>query len=376
MGLLALLTLVGAAPASGADDLQQRVDALAQQIHFRYRHHAPSLLERRAAVAEALDRWNDADTSGEAGDENLLRMGAWLDRALAAVMPGGSGAIPSPPEFIEEIVIPPALPLAVEPRLVQSEPEGERVDVAPEPIAPPPAAGTARVETASPPPAPVAPAPVAPTQSAAARSRFVGPRATRTVVAKPVTPPSPVPASPAAATPTTPPPVSRSKWSRHPSAAPLEWTDPFKTDPEASPNPLRGGTPRAARRPSFDTGSVRIDVRLLEAEVRGYNAALRSLHAAVLTLGEGDLAPLAAATDELEQLAERRAFIDLYRGGLSAAERGSIPDLPSQELVRELVRRKVRELAERGTARRSADRDLLERLSDRLAADERDGASY
>ena len=91
---------------------------------------------------------------------------------------------------------------------------------------------------------------------------------------------------------------------------------------------------------------------------RGYNAALRSLQSAVMRLAESDTAALAAAEEELGQLDERRQFLDLYREGLSPAEQRALPELPSADVVRELVRRKSAALSGLGPQSRRDEQRL------------------
>ena len=102
--------------------------------------------------------------------------------------------------------------------------------------------------------------------------------------------------------------------------------------------------------------STTVNLRQLSADIRGYNAALRSLQSAVMQLKESDIAALAAAEEELDRLDERRQFLDLYREGLTSDEESVLPESPSAEVVRELVRRKTETLSDRASSSQRDER--------------------
>ena len=378
-------------PSLQGPSLQDRVDALAQQIYRRYQHYPPALAARRGAAEQVLSAWNEVapDGEGSASAANVERMSEWLAAALRAVMPGGPGELPAAPEFEEPQVEAPAVveeelpfdeppatpdaraatptekvtpPVELEPKTTSVvEPERSRLKVSDpvvtidNPYVNDAAPATRRAESS------VNPLRQSPRRSDSqvgskpTESQFAGPRAT----AKPVVPaPEVREADPGA--------PQRSKWSQHPSAAPLEWRDPFADDPTASPNPLRSGSRHETRRPelrlsrstipSRQSRSTKVNLRQLSADIRGYNAALRSLQSAVMGLKESDIAALAAAEEELDRLDERRQFLDLYREGLTPAEERVLPASPSAEVVRELVRRKTETLSDRSSSSLRDDR--------------------
>jgi hypothetical protein len=379
--------------------LQDRVDALSQQITFRYQHYAPALASRRAAAEEVLAAWNKVAPLGDpqGSDENAARLADWLDAALRAVMPGGSGEFPPAPEFVAPVVtspeaqppeevVPTGPPGSADPTDGTPAPESEAAPATRQPtrqsrlkvIDPVTTIENPYVDDTAPAPRQTAeqrpsvnplrqlPKSQSPKSQSLeiqsprtaepvgrgepAKSQFVGPRA----AAKPVAP---------AVKPREVESSQRSKWSQHPSAAPLEWRDPFTDDPAASPNPLRSGNRHEALRPEFRASpSTRVDLRQLSAEIRGYNAALRSLQSAVMGLAANDTAALAAAEQELGQLDERRQFLDLYREGLSPIEQRALPDSPSADVVRELVRRKSEAISSLGPQSRRDERRAQQRL--------------
>lgn len=332
-----LVMMVAIAPAQtlpsvpNKASLQDRVDRLAEQIHLRHRHHEPSLEKHRDAVAAVLTEWNRVSQSGDSIN-NRQQLASWLDAAMRAVMPGGSNAMPGVPSF-EEPIAPITTIETLAPRAT------------PEAIPPPIVAAT-------------------PAKSATPRSQFSAPRSQQVPsqprsAAKPVTP---------AAEPAVQPKPQRSKWSRNPSAAPLEWRDPFADDPSASPNPLRSGVRHKALRPTVRTArSVRIDLRQLAADIRGYNVALRELQATVLGLSDSDIFGLANAAEELGRLEERHGFLALYRSGLSVGRQAALPDSPPVQLVRELVLRKAAVLTQQGPPQQRDEQRALEELKERLA---------
>lgn len=333
--------VVGAATAQTSSPtgptLQDRVEALAQQIGFRYRYRESARLAHRDQVERVLSDWNRL-ADGEANRENRALMADWLDRALRAEMPGGSGDLPASPQFSSE----PTAPTPI-------EPEPETIEAETNPIDDPQTEPRGEVTEPSP----------KPSSPAAAEETTLQPRPARRTMAKPVSP-EPEQREPAG--------PARSKWSRHPAAAPLEWRDPFETDSAASPDPLRSGTRYETQRPTFeDHSAVRIDRRQLEAQVRGYNAALRELQLRVMNLGADDLQGLADATDELNRLDQKRQFLDLYRDGLPPAEQSRLPASPSAELIRELVRRKASDLAEQSPPMRASQHRAWEQIKARLA---------
>lgn len=355
------LTAVLSQAALGQSEpaLQERIDALALQIELRVRHEPTKLQPLRESVQAVLSEWNAATSGGaEATDEDRSLLNGWLDVAFRRIMPGGSGRLPAGPVFAGPARRPvsvPAGPLPSPGSIGRAVPR----------LAPP-----ALVEPIGPIEERTIQTRVAETEPPRSRSRFVGPRhgkqsrtppPTSRSVAKPIV-------RAANPTPAAPPSPRSSKWSRHPAAAPLEWRDPFADDRAASPNPLRSGTRREARRPTFPAAATTaVNLTQLTAEVRGYNAALRDLQARVMRLDQTDVFGLSDSADDLERLEEKRHFLDLYRQGLSASERRRLPDSPSSELIRELVRRRASELIRETPPERQAERRALRRLNDRLA---------
>lgn len=345
--LMAGLTADGVARGQSQPSLQSRLEALTEQVHLRYQHYEPALTAHRQQIQAVLIEWNRV-TGGEASAENKRLLTEWLNASLRAVMPGGSDTLPAAPRFIEQ---PEPVIAAPAPKAAPAERSVVKASVEPmrAPAPAPQATETIRTQADHP--------PVyanGPTQ----RTRPSQPE--RRSAAKPVAPEA------TAEGPSRTP--SRSKWSRHPSAAPLEWRDPFVDDPAASPNPLRTGKRRTSLRPtSGRSAGVTVNRAQLAAEVRGYNGALRELQIEVIGLAESDLFGLAAAAERLEQLEQQRQFLDLYREGLPASERGWLPDSPSAELVREMIRRKADRLAEQTPPQEKSRRRALESLTARLA---------
>lgn len=399
--VLALCAGAVAQPSGQRDpSLQDRVDALAQQIYRRYQHYPPALAARRAAAEEVLSAWNQVAPEGEehTSAANVAKISEWLDAALRAVMPGGEGELPAAPEFeeaqFEEAIVeeepvveteevladeslPKPVPEAIEPTITAAPTETVAPTVDPE-VAPAPEPRRARIKVSDPVvtinnpyvddtevatqkpeaskpsinPLRRSPRPADQfVESKPTESQFAGPRAT----AKPV-----VPAPEAiseAVDETNDAAPQRSKWSQHPAAAPLEWRDPFADDPAASPNPLRSGSRHETRRPENRLSrTTKVNLRQLSADIRGYNTALRSLQSAVMQLKESDIAALAAAEEELDRLDERRQFLDLYREGLTTDEERVLPESPSAEVVRELVRRKTETLSDRASSSQRDER--------------------
>ncbi len=302
--------------ASGAtsSSMQDRLVALTQLIHFRHRGDKASLQRHRAEVEAVLSMWN-AEAQPSPVDQQL--MAAWLDQAIRSSMPGRSGRLPPPPRLGTPVVAAPIVtapivtvepPAAVEENLLDAKLLDTR-DV-----------------------------PTAPEQRQPSRVQSSGlPR--------------------------------RSKWSRHPAAAPLRWADPFTEESRSNTHPNHRGAQRyETRRPTFGKSQgVAIDLAKLSAEVRGYNAALRSLSQRLARREDVNTRALTKIAAELERLETERRFLDLYREGLSQTEQRSLPASPSAELVYELVRRKTATRLNKTPRSKNEERRALEGLVSRLA---------
>lgn len=319
--LIAVVSLLAGGIAS-AGPMQQRVDALAQQLELRYARSPRALDDRRDAVAVVLSEWNKLTGEAKNSPDNRSRLNAWLDDALAASMPGGSGKLAAPPEFSLPVEAPresqvsDAAPVeSGEPNAAEAPATGRpaeaRVPASREKLPTPPAGRT----------------PIADESEVAYPSAAPEPRR----VAKPVAPNAAESESPAAPS---------SKWSQHPAAAPLEWRDPFADDPQASPNPLRTGTRRESLKPLEGEGaSVRVNLSTLAAEIRGYNAAVRALHRRLAGAASAADQDLRLAEQELADLRDRRAFLQTYRNRVSQEQRWGLPELASSDALGELLRR-------------------------------------
>lgn len=305
-------------------------------------------------LSGVLEQWNEAmSATGEASPDNQARMNAWLNVALRSVMPGGSGKLPAAPRFEK------ALRFGKEVPRVTPAPQPATKPIAATPIPKRPTQARRPLQVSPTRPTRITQKPTPPTVvSPRSASPFAGPRLT---VRSPG--PKTVYNSQPAIVRSKPTPAPRPRL-----ATPVEPQDPFADDPNASPNPLRLADRRVAQRPASPKNrSVGINLSQLVAEVRGYNAALRELQARVMRLNDDDVLGLSQSADLLDQLDEKRQFLDLYRGGLSRADQNSVPSSPSPELIRELVRRKTIDLIRQTPPERRAERRVLERLNDRLA---------
>lgn len=301
---------------ASTNSLQDRLVALTQLIHYRFRGDESLLEKRRSEVETALSDWNAIDRPSSTDHQQMT---AWLEIAIRSSMPGRSGKLPRPPHFSSGLVQHPTAPIVNPTAAPSRRTPRERIEPIPdvEPI----------------------------------------PDLVKPTLLKPATP-------------------RRSKWSRHPSAAPLKWSDPFSDEPQSSTNPfLQENADRyETRRLTFGDGKgfgngkgITVDLAELSAEVRGYNAALRSLGQRLSQKREVSTATLTAIAAELEHLETERRFLDLYREGLSEAEQRSLPSSPSAELVYEIVRRKTAKRLHRISPSKNEERRALEGLAARLA---------
>lgn len=134
----------------------------------------------------------------------------------------------------------------------------------------------------------------------------------------------------------------RSGWSQHPAAAPLEWVDPFTDE-----TPAVGGAPNAAAaRPTEDphvaaAGPIAIDTSELGLLVVSYNESVRDVGLAVSAWREPGTAELEDVARRLAALEGDRSFLELYRSGLTEADRARLPVSPSLGVLGELVRRQA-----------------------------------
>lgn len=205
-------------------------------------------------------------------------------------------------------------------------------------------------------------------------------RANQTV-AKPVTPGQESP-SRSQASKSEP---QRSKWSQHPAAAPLKWTDPFEDDepsdvesgtepggilgPQSGVNPLRNRAPVVvATRPKSRTKSILINHEELTERVGQYNSALRFANLRLLSLEEVDPNELTQIVSDLERLANDRRFVGLYLSALPQDALDRVPAPASPAIVQELARRKAAAALRSLPGDRVEEREELERVSERIAA--------
>ena len=300
--------------SSVATSLQDRIVALTQLIHLRFHSDESSLNQHRSEVESVLADWNAIARHSSADQQQMT---AWLDVAIRSLMPGRNGRLPRPPYFGGTIV---QHPTAVQhPTTIFEYPTIE------------------------------IPATDIPVRR---QTQVIEPMAD---TVKPHSHPSTSP--------------RRSKWSRHPSAAPLKWSDPFADEPQSNTNPFRQRSDRyETRRPIFgDSKGITVDLAELSAEVRGYNVALRGLSQRLAQKREISTTTLTAIAAELERLETERRFLDLYREGLSKAEQKSLPTSPSAELVYEVVRRKTAVRLSKTPRGQNEERRTLEGLAARLA---------
>ncbi|MEO1496902.1 MAG: hypothetical protein AAFV43_07100 [Planctomycetota bacterium] len=388
---LCLICVVALAWQPGAEaapldrSLAVRTDALREQVELRYASDSPAAASIERGLSLVMSAWRDIDRPSE-GD--FRRFHRWLDAAFRTTLPGRSVTLPDTPRFVgtpaleqPEGVVKPAAEAPVADvfegaALLADQPldTGIRSDRLPAPrLAEPGSAGfeAARLN-AEPIPGPP----------------ITGPELAAVEVAKPVvevdrlgqptTTAEPFAETPANSgveawpTPAPAPKPTRSRWSRHPAAAPLDWANPFGDDPSASANPLRSGSgldtaPQVVRRPTFANVSVAVDMSELTARVRGYNNAVRSLQQRVL----GDPAPdaflLADWADELERLAEEESFLDLYRGGLPPQAMRRLPPSPSISVLGELLKRRANDQLQGADDRGAIEQRALETISARLS---------
>ncbi|MGL4511774.1 MAG: hypothetical protein ACRCT8_01675 [Lacipirellulaceae bacterium] len=313
---LALLAAQLAPPLAGAASLQDRVDALAQQVSLRYAGDEARRADVRGEIARVLDSWNAV---GGASPEAQQAFDAWLTVALDAQMPGGNGRVPAAPEYVSA---------APREAIVTVRPLDQRSPTAPT------TESRLKVSPAFPTRGPV----------------VANPGVTDPIVTSEA-------ATPAAAGPPRVAEPPRSRWSKHPSAAPLEWTDPFGDD---APPDERGAASRRVLRPTFRADAVSVNLVELAATVRAYNDALKGLNRRAAEADRFAIDELTKLIDELESIEREREFLDLYRGGLAPAELAALPRSPSTDLAWELVRRGVANRRDDPSGDRALSWDRLE----------------
>lgn len=361
VGLQVLTLVAGASLASAAAadwDVALRIDALRQQAQLRFGAESGKATQIEAAIVKLLDAWALVPRPSD-GDHR--RLNRWLDRAFAATLPGKALRLPTVPVFVGS-------PTLVQPEGIVRPTIEPPVTALPAPrqpeVAPSPTGGAIPSEA-----------------TADAGPSFAALEATEVEVAKPIVPAPTAIVLPTEnelrrqatesippAEPTQPAEPTRSRWSRHPSAAPLDWQDPFADDPSASVNPLRPGVTHRVRRPAFSSPmTVAVDLKELSARVRGFNNAVRSLQQRLLADPAPDAFSLADWADELERLDEERSFLDLYRDGLPPDAVRLLPPSPSIELVSELLRRRATDQLEARNDRGAVEQRALETISARMS---------
>ena len=325
-------------------DMQALVNDLGWQLANMYRGRTDEFNVGYAKMQSALEAWNQSGRT----TADVAVMKGWLRGAIQACMPGAANDFPPTPVFhrqvVEAIPLTPALPSRSHEPVTASEPlppptiATAPVKPAVEPLAPSPAPLplpeatdiAAATQESNPEPPPVIESavdwPVADATEAAS------PQETETAKAREdVTPPAAAPVA-----------VAPPSLDRHPSAAKLQWPDPFVDDPlEPATGQLASNAAqrRTARfRPVGESNAgVKIDLSELSARVRGHKQGLRFIEAELIASPTASAFRLAALARELESLLAQRAVLTLYYNNMSEIERMAMDDLPSAESPLQLL---------------------------------------
>lgn len=163
----------------------------------------------------------------------------------------------------------------------------------------------------------------------------------------------------------------KSRWSRHPSGAPLDWDDPFTNknssrETVTSPFGNPSTTEYEVKRPFFGN-NVSVNHSELIAAIRGYNLEVRKVNRRLQRVNQLSVGQLLNISDELERLWNEKAFLNLYLGGLSKEGRRLMPNILSAELAHELVLRQARELLATNALQNQAERSALQGLDQKLS---------
>ena len=302
--LVALAFLVPAHPSAAAGDrsaeLQEMVNDLNFQLDLMSRYDQSAASKRRKQVESAIGAWNRSAR----GDAEFEIMQHWLTTSIKRSLPPSSASLPSSPRFpVERQEL--ARPNDIEPSTTASPRTHEPEVVTP--VVP-------RVERA--------PRPIVSTQ------------------------PFPSEALP--------------KLARRN----LEG-NPFVDDPilptQSPANARRGGVQLAAMSMASPEQSAQLNVVELGARIRGFVRGLQRLEGKLFSQQDLTADELLRMARELEQLAEQREFVDLYRQSLAGDHRNPLPELPTCEQAKQLL---VARLADRRKLEKERVRPTMSALQE------------
>lgn len=308
--------------------LQRQVEQLWQQVELRFATEPFKRQQWRGVLAEALVAWNGSSR----GAAEYEQMSAWFAEALEASMPGGAKTPPAAPLLAARVIAEPAVmsPTYVEETLPSPVEEESQVAATVEP-------NEVELVVETPEPADVKPPDLA---MAPAAAPLAWP-----VVTEPVKP-AVVEAVEAA------PPVEVV------AAKPVDQGNPFVDDPL----PVR----------SVSDASVRVDLRELAVNVRGYNSAVQSIRGELVSEKNPDAAFFARLVRETIQLRSRRSFLELYLNNLRASDLETLPELQAVGTLADEIRSKLDERIDSDELAGSWEHDVLVEIrSDLDGADEK-----
>ncbi len=161
-----------------------------------------------------------------------------------------------------------------------------------------------------------------------------------------------------------------------PAAAPLAW--PVETEPakpavievvEETPpvevvakKPVDQGNPFVddplPARP-MNQSSVRVDLRELAVNVRGYNSAVQTIRGELMSEKNPDAAFFARLVRETIQLRSRRSFLELYLNNLAASDLETLPELQAVETLADEIRTTLDERIDSKELAGSWEHDVL-----------------
>lgn len=163
----------------------------------------------------------------------------------------------------------------------------------------------------------------------------------------------------------------RSRWSQHPSSAPLDWNDPFEsksssTDSIEDPFRNNESTKYKVQRPFIDN-AVSVNHSELIAAIRGFNLEVRNVNRRLQRVNQLSVTHLLKIAEDLERLWNEKMFLSLYLDGLTDDARRIMPRPLSAALAQELVLRQAADLLSGDSLNSQTDRAALQGLNRKLS---------
>ncbi len=322
---------VGALQDRPVGSLQDRIEALGQVIEIRLHLDETRKQEALERISQVITSWNGLD---EPTDRQRTMLDRWISQAMSALMNSRVDWMPDPIHFVPEPKpVPKQEAIGFTEESLSDYMKRKRNSALKRIVAK--SADQSMTEKAA--------------DSSASKSnerRVAKPTINHSTL---VTEANQSSTKKAVSKKTNRKKSSRSKWSKHPASAPLDWSDPFKDDPKPTKD-LALPVEHEVLRPTIESSnfsSGKTDVVVNQAElssiISDYNLAIRSVRMRLAKQNQMASSDLLRVAEELSRLDGELNFIHLYFDGLSEIDQMMLPEIESPELANQIVARRVEE---------------------------------